>query len=211
MPLLRLWPRLRFTFGRCRRLRKRRRPGRVSPGEGGGVGACRRASPSGRSPTPWPTNRARFRGFSIVLGSPTPSASSSSSSGRRGPPCRKFTVVRLPLRRVYPRRARAPRRPSQRPSQLVSHLLRQLTPGSTRGPPVSALRFAGRPSVISRRLPSLGLLSPPSSTPASDGAVLGPPGSVWVRAVTATPAAGAAAAAGGAGMAVAQAVATSAC
>ena len=36
----------------------------------------------------------------------------------------------------------------------------------------------------------------PSGTPAADGAALGSPGSVWVRAVTATPAAGVEAVAG---------------
>ena len=60
-----------------------------SPGEGGGVGLYRLPSPGGRAGSPWSTNRARTRGLSIVLGSPLPSAGSSSSSGRRGPPCRR--------------------------------------------------------------------------------------------------------------------------
>ena len=45
------------------------------------------ASP--RAGSSWSTNRARTRGLSIVLGSPLASAGSSSSSGRRGPPCRR--------------------------------------------------------------------------------------------------------------------------
>ena len=105
-------------------------------------------------------------------------------------------MVRLPPRRVYPRRARMPRLHSQRPSQLVSHLLRQLIPSPTRVSPVPAFRLAGGSTaiprhlaVILRRLPSPGPLSPWFSS-RRDGATLGSPGSVPVRAVTATLAAG---------------------
>jgi len=108
-----------------------------------------------------------------------------------------------------------PRLHSQRPSQLVSHLLRQLIPSPTRVSPVPAFRLAGGSTaiprhlaVILRRLPSPGPLSPWFSS-RRDGATLGSPGSVPVRAVTATLAAGVEAVAGGAGMAAARAVITS--
>ena len=61
----------------------------ASPPRGAGV----------RTGSPWSTNRARTRGLSIVLGSPLPSAGSSSSSGRRGPPCRRSRWSGLPPRR----------------------------------------------------------------------------------------------------------------
>ena len=132
-----------------------------SPGEGGGVGLYRLPSPGGRAGSSWSTNRARTRGLSIVLGSPLPSAGSSSSSGRRGPPCRRSrwsgcrrdgsTSGEL-VRPDSTRRGRVS-------STLTSHPLRQLTPDRTRSPPVLAFRFADRPAVASRYLPSFG---PPS-------------------------------------------------
>ena len=60
-----------------------------SPGEDGGLGSCRHPSPGGRAGSPWSASRARIRGLSIVLGSPSPSSCSSLNSGRRGPFCRK--------------------------------------------------------------------------------------------------------------------------
>ena len=60
-----------------------------SPGEDGGIGSHPLPPPGGRARSPWSTSRARTRGLSIVLGSPPPSASSPSGSGRRGPPCRR--------------------------------------------------------------------------------------------------------------------------
>ena len=64
-------------------------PAGVSPGEGGGIVSRRHPSPGGRAGSPWSASRARIRGLSIVLGSPSPSAGSSPGSGRRGPTCRR--------------------------------------------------------------------------------------------------------------------------
>ena len=59
-----------------------------SPGEGGGI-TRRHSSPGGRAGSPRSASRARTRGLSIVLGSPSPSSCASLSSGRRGPSCRR--------------------------------------------------------------------------------------------------------------------------
>ena len=64
-------------------------PAPDSPGEGGGLMSRRHSSPGGRAGSPWSASRARTRGLSIVLGSPSPSSCSSLNSGRRGPSCRK--------------------------------------------------------------------------------------------------------------------------
>ena len=74
--------------------------------------------------------------------------------GEAWPSLPKVAVIRLPLQRVSPRRARTSRLYSQRPRQLISRLLRQLTPSPTRGPPASALRLAGGSVIVLRQLPS---------------------------------------------------------
>jgi len=64
-------------------------PAGVSPGEGGGIGSSRRASPGGGASSLRSTNRARIRGLSIVLGSPPPlPAPLVELGGSCGPPCR---------------------------------------------------------------------------------------------------------------------------
>ena len=130
-------------------------PAPDSLGEGGGIGSYPLPSPGGRATSPWSANRARTRGLSIVFGSPSPSAGSSSGSGRRGPPCRRS---RRPgchrggsspgglIRPDSTRRGRV--------SSSDSRPLRQLTPSPSWGPPASALRLAGGPVIGSRHLPS---------------------------------------------------------